>query len=349
MRAFADALSSGSAGKADWGSVVSGGPDQRECRSGAPRQRRPGGANAFGLGDRGLFPGIQPGGGSGWSHCRPAFDREGNNATPASGRYYASRGRRASPRTAQRAVTQPLVSDQGRKRTEHVRHLYPRIGMPMRWSCGCRGTTQTAEQSGRRRWPVRSATSAIPAPSTSSGRRHRRPPARLEPGCGRPECGSDGHLHVPVTAALTMNGHSCECDGYGPISAAVARELTTNQHGVLSCHGHARPLTQQSTMYSHPALPVIPALPAGDHPAGDLPAGDQPTGDPETATTSPVTRALAVHLNLHYGLDALSGFRRLAPQPRHTPPRRYGRPPARPRRRCRTRHPPPHRASSTGS
>ncbi|MCP2256235.1 hypothetical protein LY13_005022, partial [Prauserella aidingensis] len=40
------------------------------------------------------------------------------------------------------------------------------------------------------------------------------------------------YLHVPVDTALTISDQGCELDGYGPVPAAVAREIMTNRRSV---------------------------------------------------------------------------------------------------------------------
>ncbi|PXY19585.1 hypothetical protein BAY60_33220 [Prauserella muralis] len=53
------------------------------------------------------------------------------------------------------------------------------------------------------------------------------------PGATVPAAAAMVSLHLPVTTALTMTEHGCHLDGYGPIPAAIAREMLTNPASVL--------------------------------------------------------------------------------------------------------------------
>ncbi|MCP2251397.1 protein of unknown function (DUF222) [Prauserella aidingensis] len=53
-----------------------------------------------------------------------------------------------------------------------------------------------------------------------------------DPGVAPSEAAATVYLHVPVDAALTISDQGCELDGYGPIPAAVAREIMTNSRSV---------------------------------------------------------------------------------------------------------------------
>ncbi|MCP2182941.1 HNH endonuclease signature motif containing protein [Prauserella alba] len=48
-------------------------------------------------------------------------------------------------------------------------------------------------------------------------------------GVTAPEAAAMVYLHLPVDAALTMSDEGCELDGYGPVPAAIAREIMTNE------------------------------------------------------------------------------------------------------------------------
>ncbi|WP_145600658.1 HNH endonuclease signature motif containing protein [Prauserella rugosa] len=53
-----------------------------------------------------------------------------------------------------------------------------------------------------------------------------------DPGVRVPEAAAMVYLHMPIDAALSMSDSGCELDGYGPIPAAVAREIMTNTDSV---------------------------------------------------------------------------------------------------------------------
>src|SRR5690606_11964203 len=50
-----------------------------------------------------------------------------------------------------------------------------------------------------------------------------------DPGVRVPEAAATVYLHMPIDAALSMSDSGCELDGYGPLPAAVAREIMTNR------------------------------------------------------------------------------------------------------------------------
>ncbi|WP_281272749.1 HNH endonuclease [Prauserella muralis] len=54
-----------------------------------------------------------------------------------------------------------------------------------------------------------------------------------DPGAQAPAVAAMVSLHMPVTTALTMTEHGCHLDGYGPIPAAIAREMMSNPASVL--------------------------------------------------------------------------------------------------------------------
>lgn len=49
-----------------------------------------------------------------------------------------------------------------------------------------------------------------------------------DPGVAAPEASATVFVHLPADTALLMNDSGCELSGYGPIPAAVAREIMTN-------------------------------------------------------------------------------------------------------------------------
>ncbi|TWH23014.1 hypothetical protein JD82_04906 [Prauserella rugosa] len=55
---------------------------------------------------------------------------------------------------------------------------------------------------------------------------------RQRPGVRVPEAAATVYLHMPIDAALSISDSGCELDGYGPIPAAVAREIMTNTDSV---------------------------------------------------------------------------------------------------------------------
>lgn len=54
-----------------------------------------------------------------------------------------------------------------------------------------------------------------------------------DPGGEVPAAAAMVYVHVPVAAALMMSDQGCELDGFGPIPAAIAREMMTNPRSVL--------------------------------------------------------------------------------------------------------------------
>lgn len=50
------------------------------------------------------------------------------------------------------------------------------------------------------------------------------------PGVQVPEAAATVYLHLPIDTALSIAEHGCQLDGYGPIPAAIAREIMTNTH-----------------------------------------------------------------------------------------------------------------------
>ncbi|MCP2255327.1 protein of unknown function (DUF222) [Prauserella aidingensis] len=67
-----------------------------------------------------------------------------------------------------------------------------------------------------------------------------------DPGVTPSEAAAMVYLHVPADTALTISDQGCELDGYGPIPAAIAREIMTNQRStwraVLCDPGTGEPL-----------------------------------------------------------------------------------------------------------
>ncbi|MCP2180819.1 protein of unknown function (DUF222) [Prauserella alba] len=49
-----------------------------------------------------------------------------------------------------------------------------------------------------------------------------------DPGAHVPEAAAMVYLHLPIDTALSISNSGCELDGYGPIPAAIAREIMTN-------------------------------------------------------------------------------------------------------------------------
>lgn len=54
-----------------------------------------------------------------------------------------------------------------------------------------------------------------------------------EPGVAVPSAAAMVYVHVPVNTALLMSHSGCVLEGYGPVPAAVAREMMTNPNSVL--------------------------------------------------------------------------------------------------------------------
>ena len=54
-----------------------------------------------------------------------------------------------------------------------------------------------------------------------------------DPGVGAPRAAAVVFLHMPIDTALTMSDSGCELTGYGPLPAAIAREIMTNPHSMI--------------------------------------------------------------------------------------------------------------------
>jgi hypothetical protein len=54
-----------------------------------------------------------------------------------------------------------------------------------------------------------------------------------DPGVSAPKGAAMVFLHIPMDTALTMSDTGCELSGYGPLPAAVAREIMTNPDSML--------------------------------------------------------------------------------------------------------------------
>ncbi|MGH3452021.1 MAG: hypothetical protein ACRDQW_15150, partial [Haloechinothrix sp.] len=54
-----------------------------------------------------------------------------------------------------------------------------------------------------------------------------------DPGVRAPAAAAMVYLHLSVGAALTMSDDSCVLDGYGPVPAAIAREMMTNRGSMI--------------------------------------------------------------------------------------------------------------------
>ncbi|SFB57620.1 protein of unknown function [Amycolatopsis marina] len=54
-----------------------------------------------------------------------------------------------------------------------------------------------------------------------------------DPGAGAPRAAAVVFLHMPIDTALTMSDTGCELAGYGPLPAAIAREIMTNPNSMI--------------------------------------------------------------------------------------------------------------------
>ncbi|GAA1191436.1 hypothetical protein LY12_001713 [Prauserella alba] len=75
-----------------------------------------------------------------------------------------------------------------------------------------------------------------------------------------PEAAAMVYLHLPIDTALSTSETGCELDGYGPIPAAIAREIMTNSNStwraVLCDPATGRPTAPPPS--PHPTAPPTP-------------------------------------------------------------------------------------------